>query len=90
MVGDIQRTLLYGGIFMYPTDSKNLEGKLRLMYEGNPMAFLIEQAGGRATDGMQRILDIQPQSLHQRTPVFLGSEEDVRTAEEFLQGKRDH
>jgi len=90
LVGDIQRTLLYGGIFMYPGDTKNPKGKLRLMYEGNPMAFLIEQAGGRATDGFKRILDIQPQSLHERTPLFLGSQEDVLTAEQFLQGKRDH
>jgi fructose-1,6-bisphosphatase I len=90
LVGDIHRTLLYGGIFMYPADTKNPRGKLRLMYEGNPMAFLMEQAGGRATNGKQRILDIQPQSLHERTPVFLGSEEDVMILEEFLQGKRNH
>lgn len=88
LVGDIHRTLLYGGIFMYPADEKNPNGKLRLMYEGNPMAFLLEQAGGRATNGKQRILDIQPKSLHERTPVFLGSEEDVMILEEFLQGKR--
>jgi fructose-1,6-bisphosphatase I len=90
LVGDIQRTLLYGGIFMYPADSKKEKGKLRLMYEGNPMALLVEQAGGRATDGFTRILDIQPCSLHERTPLFIGSEEDVLTAEQFLQGKRDH
>ncbi len=90
LVGDIHRTLLYGGIFMYPADSKNPNGKLRIMYEGNPMAFLMEQAGGRATDGKQRILDIHPKSLHQRIPVFLGSEEDVLTVEEFLRGKRSH
>ena len=90
LVGDIHRTLLYGGIFMYPADTKNPNGKLRLMYEGNPMAFLMEQAGGRATNGKQRILDIQPQSLHERTPVFLGSEEDVLILEEFLQGLRSH
>ena len=73
---------------MYPSDTKNPDGKLRLMYEGNPMAFLMEQAGGRATNGKQRILDIQPKSLHERTPVFLGSEEDVVILEEFLQGNR--
>lgn len=89
LVGDIQRTLLYGGIFMYPGDTKNPNGKLRLMYEGNPMAFLVEQAGGRATDGSRRILDIQPNSLHERTPLYLGSTEDVMTVEQFLQGKRD-
>jgi fructose-1,6-bisphosphatase I len=90
LVGDIQRTLLYGGIFMYPADTKHPEGKLRLMYEGNPMAMLMEQAGGRASNGLKRILDIQPRSLHERTPLFLGSEEDVLTAEQFLQGKREH
>jgi len=89
LVGDIHRTLLYGGIFLYPADAKNPEGKLRLMYEGNPMAFLLEQAGGRASNGCQRILDIQPKTLHQRTPLFLGSEEDVSTAEEFVQDKRN-
>jgi fructose-1,6-bisphosphatase I len=88
MVGDVHRTLLYGGIFMYPADSKNPQGKLRLMYEGNPMAFLLEQAGGKASDGKRRVLDIQPATLHQRTPLFLGSEDDVAIAEEFLDGKR--
>jgi fructose-1,6-bisphosphatase I len=88
MVGDVHRTLLYGGIFAYPGDKKNPEGKLRLCYECNPMAFLCEQAGGRAINGNQRILDIQPATLHQHTPVFLGSEEDVTLCEEFLQGKR--
>ncbi len=88
MVGDSHRTLLYGGIFAYPGDKKNPDGKLRLCYECNPVAFLIEQAGGRATNGKQRILDIQPSTLHQHTPVFLGSEEDVQMCEEFLQGKR--
>ncbi|MGH2569154.1 MAG: class 1 fructose-bisphosphatase [Bacteroidota bacterium] len=88
MVADIHRTLLYGGVFMYPGDSKNPEGKLRLMYECNPVAFIIEQAGGRASSGKQRLLDIQPSSLHQHTPIIIGSEEDVRQAEDFLQGKR--
>lgn len=88
LVGDIHRTMLYGGIFMYPGDTRNSDGKLRLMYEGNPMAFLVEQAGGRASNGRQRILDIQPKLLHQRTPVFIGSEEDVTIAEEFIQKKR--
>lgn len=88
MVGDSHRTLLYGGIFAYPGDKKNPEGKLRLMYECNPMAYIIEQAGGRASNGKQRLLDVKPTSLHQHTPVFLGSEEDVRLCEEFLQGKR--
>lgn len=89
LVGDIHRTMLYGGIFMYPGDTRNPDGKLRLMYEGNPMAFLVEQAGGRASNGSQRIVDIQPKLLHQRTPLFIGSEEDVKIAEEFMLGKRD-
>jgi fructose-1,6-bisphosphatase I len=88
MVGDSHRTLLYGGIFSYPADKKNPSGKLRLMYECNPMAFIIEQAGGRSTNGTQSILKIQPTSLHEHTPVFLGSEDDVTLCEEFLQGKR--
>jgi len=88
MVGDSHRTLLYGGIFGYPGDRKNPDGKLRLCYECNPISFIVEQAGGRSIDGKKRILDIQPSSLHQHTPVFLGSEEDVLLCEEFLQGKR--
>lgn len=88
MVGDSHRTLLYGGIFMYPGDKRNPDGKLRLMYECNPIAFIFEQAGGRASNGKQRILEVQPTSLHQHTPVFLGSEEDVALCEEFLQGRR--
>ncbi len=88
MVADIHRTLLYGGIFMYPGDTKHPDGKLRLMYEGNPMGIIVEQAGGRASNGKDRILDIVPTSLHQRTPLFIGSTEDVCIAEEFIQGKR--
>ncbi len=84
MVADIHRNLLYGGIFMYPADSRSPNGKLRLMYECNPMAFIIEQAGGRASNGKQRMLDIQPESLHQRVPVFIGSEEDVKMVEKFM------
>jgi fructose-1,6-bisphosphatase I len=88
MVGDSHRTLLYGGIFAYPGDKQNPHGKLRLVYECNPMAFIIEQAGGRSSDGTQSILKIQPTALHQHTPVFMGSIEDVQMCEEFLQGKR--
>ncbi len=88
LVADFHRTLLYGGIFMYPRDKKNPEGKLRLMYECNPMAFLVEQAGGSASNGEQRILEIQSSSLHQRTPLFIGSKDDVKAAEEFLKGRR--
>lgn len=84
LVADVHRTLLYGGIFCYPGDSRNPNGKLRLMYEGNPIAFLVEQAGGRAIDGKQRILDVVPTKLHQKTPVFVGSEEDVTICEKFL------
>ncbi len=79
MVADVHRILTRGGLFMYPRDSREPEkpGKLRLMYEANPMSFIIEQAGGAATDGHQRILDIQPDSLHQRVAVFLGSKQEV-------------
>ena len=84
MVADIHRNLLYGGIFMYPADSRNPNGKLRLMYECNPMAFIVEQAGGRATNGKKRILEIQPEKLHQRIPIFIGSEEDVKMVEKFM------
>ena len=77
MVADVFRVLSRGGIFMYPRDSKNKEGRLRLMYEANPMAFIIEQAGGAATDGTTRILDLQPKALHQRVAVVLGSKNEV-------------
>ncbi|WP_035468027.1 class 1 fructose-bisphosphatase [Algoriphagus mannitolivorans] len=74
LVADFHRNLLKGGIYIYPSTQKNPNGKLRLLYEANALAFIIEQAGGKATDGSQRILDIQPTSLHQRTPLFIGSE----------------
>ncbi|XP_047448805.1 fructose-1,6-bisphosphatase 1a [Mugil cephalus] len=77
MVADVHRTLMYGGIFLYPGNAKNQEGKLRLLYEGNPMAFIIEQAGGMASTGYENILDIQPVNIHQRSPVAMGSSEDV-------------
>jgi fructose-1,6-bisphosphatase I len=85
MVADVHRTLLYGGIFCYPGDVKNPDGKLRLLYECNPMAFLIEQAGGKATTGTQRVLDVQPTKLHQRKPIFCGSADDVTMVEQFYQ-----
>ena len=88
MVADIHRNLLYGGIFMYPADSRHSKGKLRLMYECNPMAFLVEAAGGRATDGTKRILDIQPKEIHERTPIFIGSEVDVKEVEKFMASER--
>ncbi len=83
MVADLHRTLLRGGIFVYPADSKNKRGKLRLLYEASPMAFLVEAAGGVASDGKSRILSIEPQELHQRTPVFIGSPDDVADALRF-------
>jgi len=88
MVGDIHRTLLYGGIFAYPGDSKSPNGKLRLLYEGNPMSFLIEQAGGRSSTGVERVLDVIPKSLHQRIPIWAGSKEDVIQIEQLYQKHR--
>ncbi|MBW3627880.1 MAG: class 1 fructose-bisphosphatase [Gemmatimonadetes bacterium] len=84
MVADVHRTLLYGGIFMYPADSLNPSGKLRLLYEAAPMAMLVTQAGGRATDGERDILDIEPESLHQRVPVYLGSDASIETVRRFV------
>ena len=87
MVADVHRILSRGGIFMYPADLRDtsMPGKLRLMYEANPMAFIVEQAGGAATDGKQRIMDIQPQKLHQRVPVFLGSRDEVARVTSYHQ-----
>jgi fructose-1,6-bisphosphatase I len=84
LVADVHRTLLQGGLFMYPGDSENPNGKLRLMYEAAPMAMLVEQAGGRASDGQGDIAQIVPDSLHQRTPLYLGSREFVDLAERYL------
>ncbi len=84
MVADIHRNLLKGGIFMYPKTSDSADGKLRLVYECNPMAYIVEQAGGRATNGKERIMEIQPKKLHQRTPIFIGSEDMVLEAEKYL------
>src|ERR1700761_3219465 len=84
MVADIHRNLIKGGIFIYPVTSSAPNGKLRLVYECNPMAVLIEQAGGRATNGATRILDIDVKELHQRSPIFIGSEQMVRQAESFM------
>jgi fructose-1,6-bisphosphatase I len=83
-VADMHRTLLQGGLFMYPADSKSPNGKLRLLYEAAPMAMLVEQAGGRASDGKRDLLSIVPESLHQRTPLYMGSKEFVEMAERFL------
>ncbi|MEN9314872.1 MAG: hypothetical protein RIS35_1265 [Pseudomonadota bacterium] len=87
MVADVHRIMTRGGVFMYPRDNREPDkpGKLRLMYEANPMSFLIEQAGGAATDGTQRILDIQPEKLHQRVAVFIGSKNEVERATAYHQ-----
>jgi fructose-1,6-bisphosphatase I len=84
MVADFHRNLIYGGIFMYPADHSHPNGKLRLMYECNPMSFIVEAAGGRSSNGTQRILEIQPKYLHERMPLFIGSEEDVKMVENFM------
>jgi len=88
MVADVHRILCRGGIFMYPRDAREPDkpGKLRLMYEANPMAFLIEQAGGAATNGRQRIMDIQPSALHERVAVFLGSKQEVERVTAYHAG----
>jgi len=88
LVADVHRTMLYGGIYCYPGDTKNPNGKLRLVYENNPLAFIVENAGGAASNGHRRILDVQPESLHERSPLFIGSRDDVKMAEEFLAGRR--
>ena len=86
MVADVHRTLLYGGVFLYPADVKSHRGKLRLLYEANPMSFVVEQAGGRARDGGKRVLEIVPTELHQRTPLIVGSPKNVEEVERFLNG----
>ena len=85
MVADIHRNLIKGGIFLYPTTSSHPEGKLRLMYECNPMALIIEQAGGKASDGNNRLLEIKPRYLHQRSAAFMGSTQMVELVESFIQ-----
>jgi len=89
MVADVHRILTRGGIFMYPLDSKTAEkgGKLRLMYEANPMSLIVEQAGGAATTGRERILDLQPNKLHQRVPVVLGSKNEVERVTAYHQDR---
>ncbi|MCR4667457.1 MAG: class 1 fructose-bisphosphatase [Desulfovibrio sp.] len=81
LVADFHRTLIYGGIYMYPGDTRKPNGKLRLMCEASPLAFLAEQAGGKASNGRERILDIYPDKLHCRTPLFIGSKNDVEAVE---------
>ncbi|MBW1681802.1 MAG: class 1 fructose-bisphosphatase [Deltaproteobacteria bacterium] len=92
LVADFHRNLLKGGIFMYPADLKDPKkptGKLRLMVEANPLAMVVREAGGYASDGHGPILDIQPEALHQRTPLYIGSKKDVETAEAFISGRGD-
>lgn len=84
LVGDFHRTMLYGGIYGYPRDKKSKNGKLRLLYECAPMSYLVEQAGGKGSDGQQRILDIQPIEIHQRVPLYIGSTEEVEKLEKYL------
>jgi len=88
LVSDFHRNLIKGGIYIYPNTSKNPDGKLRLLYECNPMAYLTEQAGGLASNGFERILDIKPTILHQRVPFFCGNKLMVKKAEEFMQKSR--
>ncbi|MHB2156557.1 class 1 fructose-bisphosphatase [Caldithrix abyssi] len=88
LVSDFHRNLLYGGIFLYPPSKKAPKGKLRLLYEANPLAFIVEQAGGRAIDGKQRILEVVPKELHQRTPLYIGSADDIALLEKFLSGEK--
>ena len=90
LVADFHRNLLKGGIYIYPATAKDPLGKLRLIYECNALAFLAEQAGGKATDGHQRILEVEPQSLHQRSPFYVGSKNMVEKAESFLKKLPDH
>ncbi|KOO02749.1 class 1 fructose-bisphosphatase [Vibrio nereis] len=89
LVADFHRNLLKGGIYLYPSTESNPNGKLRLLYECNPMAFIIEQAGGVASDGINRIMDLEPQELHQRVPFFVGSKNMVKKVEQFLELNRE-
>jgi len=88
LVSDIHRNMIKGGIYMYPKSSKAEKGKLRLLYECNPMAFIAEQAGGKASDGFRRIMDIEPTELHERVPFICGSKKMVEKAEEFMAAHR--
>jgi len=88
LAADVHRVLLGGGLYLYPAEMDKPDGKLRLLYEANPLAMVVEQAGGRASTGTMRIMDVEPKSLHQRVPLFIGSKDDVALAEEFVQGRR--
>jgi len=87
LVADFHRNLLGGGIFAYPANTKTPKGKLRLLYEANPLAFIVEQAGGAASNGHQRILDVEPNELHQRTPLYIGSRSEVELAQRAIAGQ---
>jgi fructose-1,6-bisphosphatase I len=88
LVSDFHRNMIKGGIYFYPSTSKSPKGKLRLLYECNPMAFLAERAGGKASDGFNRILDIKPTELHQRVPFFCGNKDMVETLESFMENNQ--
>ncbi|MGH7228899.1 MAG: class 1 fructose-bisphosphatase [Nitrospiraceae bacterium] len=88
LVADVHRMLLEGGIYLYPGETAKPEGKLRLLYEASPLAMVVEQAGGRASTGTMRILEVEPKGLHQRVPLLIGSPEDVSLAEACIQGRR--
>jgi fructose-1,6-bisphosphatase I len=85
MIADIHRDLLRGGIFLYPSTTESQKGKLRLLFEANPTAFIVEQAGGKAIDGKNNILEITPEALHQRTPLFIGNSEAVEDVKSYLE-----
>jgi len=84
LVADFHRNMIKGGVYIYPSTGKSPNGKLRLLYEANPLAFIAEQAGGKASNGFDRILEVQPESLHQRVPLFIGSKNMVEKAEELM------
>ena len=83
LVGDFHRTLLYGGIYGYPSDKNNANGKLRLLYECAPMSFIAEQAGGKGSTGQMRCMDVEPEQVHQRVPLYVGSKGEVEYLESF-------
>ena len=89
LVSDFHRNMIKGGIYIYPTSATSPQGNLRLLYECNPIAFIAEQANGKATDGYQRIMDLQPTALHQRVPIFCGSTKMVEKAEEFMKNAKE-
>jgi fructose-1,6-bisphosphatase I len=88
LVADVHRLFSGGGVYLYPGEVNKPDGKLRLMYEAAPLGFIVEQAGGAASNGNERILDIRPKALHQRVPLFIGSREEITLAEQFIQGRR--